>query len=58
MTDRTDGTSSSPNHAHHRRPENQEEEDKLGSEGEDAGVFKRDRALAMMKKTRGYDARI
>ena len=39
MTDRTGG-SSSPNYAHCRRPEIYEGEDELGSEGEDAGVFK------------------
>jgi hypothetical protein len=39
MTDRTGGPSS-PNYAHRRRPENYEEEDELGSEGEDTGVLK------------------
>ena len=39
MTDRTGGPSS-PNYAHRRRPENYEEEDELGSEGEDAEVLK------------------
>ena len=39
MTHRT-GDPSSPNYAHCRRPENCEEEDQLGSEGEDVGVLK------------------
>ena len=38
MTDRTGGPSL-PNYAHHRRQENYEEKDELGSEGEDTGVL-------------------
>ena len=56
MTDCTAGPSS-PNHAHCRRPENCEEEEELGSEGEDAGVLKA-RSVLAMTKTGGYDARI
>ena len=39
MTDRTGGPSSS-NYTHRQRPENYEEEDEVGSEGEDAGNLK------------------
>ena len=39
MTDRTGGPSLS-NHAYPRRPEDHEEEDGLGSESKDAGIFK------------------
>ena len=39
MTDRTGGPSSR-NYAHRRRPENYEEEDDLGSEGECVGILK------------------
>jgi hypothetical protein len=38
MTDRTGGPSL-PNYVHRRRPENCEEEDGLGGEGEDAGAL-------------------
>lgn len=57
MTDRTGGSSLS-NHAHCQRGENYEEEDELVREGEDVGVLEASQALAMMKRTRGYDARI
>ena len=39
MTDRTAGPSL-PSHAYSRRPGDHEEEDGLGSEGKDAGIFK------------------
>ncbi|KAF8626928.1 hypothetical protein AX17_006429 [Amanita inopinata Kibby_2008] len=57
MTDRTGGPSSS-NYTHRRRPENYEEEDEVGSEGEDVSVLKARSGAAGQQQDNDEDERL